>query len=136
MISVFQHTLVCVPTMVSIPNTITQQSQSHQSDSAFQLALASSSTNNFTSIRDSVKTAIAKPTIQQQQLQQNLNKMQGIVFANTIQLQQSQLQAKLQRQSSQPNTSNTLPLTTRTIQRTHKIQLAQAPPPNIVQGDK
>lgn len=133
---VFQHTLVCVPTMVSIPNTITQQSQSHQSDSAFQLALASSSTNNFTAIRDSVKTAIAKPTIQQQQLQQNLNKMQGIVFANTIQLQQPQLQAKLQRQSSQPNTSNTLPLTTRTIQRTHKIQLAQAPPPNIVQGDK
>lgn len=122
--------------MVSIPNTISQQTQSHQSDSAFQLSLASSSTNNFTAIRDGVKTTIAKPTIHQQQLQQNLNKMQGIVFANTIQLQQSQSHAKLQRQSSQPNISNTLPLTTRTIQRAHKIQLAQAPPPNIVQGEK
>lgn len=125
----FQHTLVCVPTMVSIQN--------QQSDSSFQHALASSSGNNFTAISDGVKTTIAKPTIQQHQLQQSINKMQGIVFANTIQLQQSQLQAKIQRQSSQPNTSNTHPLTARTIQRTHKLQLTQAPPPTIVQqGEK
>lgn len=138
--------------MVSIPSTtVTQQSsQSHQTDSTFQLALAStSSTNNFTAIRDGLKTTIAKPTtIQQHQLPSNLNKMPGIVFANTIQLQQSQqLHAKLQqRQSStttvatvaQPNTSNTHPtIATRTIQRAHKIQLTQAPPPAIVQqGDK
>lgn len=88
-------------------------------------------------LKDGIKTTIAKPTIQQQQLQQSINKMQGIVFTNKIQLQQSQLQAKLQRQSPQPNTSNTHPLTTRTIQRTHKIQLAQAPPPTIIhQGEK
>lgn len=131
-----QHTLVCVPTMMSIPNTISQHSQ-NQSDSSFQLALSSSgSSNNFTTIRDCVKTTIAKPIIQQQQLQQGLNKMQGIVFTNAIQLQQSQLQAKFQRQSIKPNTSTVHPLTARTIQRTHKIQLAQAPPPTIVQGEK
>lgn len=133
--------------MVTIPNTITQQSQSHQSDSStFQLALASTAqTNSFTAIRDGLKTTtttIAKPaTIQQQQLQQNLNKMQGIVFTNAIQLQQSQLQAaKLQRQSitaqQQPNTSKTIAttqsLTTRTIQRPHKIQIPQAPLPQVV----
>lgn len=129
--------------MVTIPNTITQQSQTHQSESTFQLALASTAqTNSFTAIRDGLKTTtttIAKPTtIQQQHLQQNLNKMQGIVFANTIQLQQSQLQAaKLQRQSTtqqQPNTSKTTTqsLTARTIQRAHKIQIPQAPPPQIV----
>lgn len=131
---IFQHTLVCVPTMVTIPNSIVQQSQSHQSNSTFPLALSSSSNSNFATLKDGIKTTIAKPTttIQQQQSQQNINKMQGIVF-NTIQLQQSQLQAKLQRQSSQTN-----PLTTRTIQqRTHTIQLAQAPPPAIVhQGEK
>lgn len=129
---IFQHTLVCVPTMVTIPNSIVQQSQSHQSNSTFPLALSSSSNSNFATLKDGIKTTIAKPTttIQQQQSQQNINKMQGIVF-NTIQLQQSQLQAKLQRQSSHP-------LTTRTIQqRTHTIQLAQAPPPAIVhQGEK
>lgn len=116
--------------------SIAQQSQSQQSESSFQLALAPSSGKNFTTIRDGTKTTIAKPIIQQQQLQPNINKMQGIVFTNAIQLQQSQLQAKLQRQSSQANTSNTNHLTGRTIQRTHKIQLTQAPPPNIVQGDK
>lgn len=127
--------------MVTIPNTITQQSQSHQSESTFQLALASTAqTNSFTAIRDGLKTTIAKPvTIQQQQLQQNFNKMQGIVFANAIQLQA----AKLQRQSTtqqqqQPNrskttaTTTTQPLAARTIQRAHKIQLPQAPPPQIV----
>lgn len=133
---VLQHTLVCVPTMVSIQNSIAQQSQTQQSDSSFQLALASSSAKNFSTIRESAKTIIAKPMIQKQQLHQNLNKMPGIVFANTIQLQQSQLQAKLQRQSSQVNTSNTHPLTTQTIQRMHKIQLTQATAPTIVQGDK
>lgn len=126
--------------MVSIPNTITPQPQIHQSDSSFQLALASSThstNNNFAAIRDNVKATIAKPTIQQQQLQQSLNKMQGIVFANSIQLQQAQQQAKLQRQSPQQNTSNTHPLATRTIQRAHKIQLTQAPPPPIIQqGEK
>lgn len=127
--------------MVTIPNTITQQSQSHQSESTFQLALASTAqTNSFTAIRDGLKTTIAKPvTIQQQQLQQNFNKMQGIVFANAIQLQA----AKLQRQSTtqqkqQPNrskttaTTTTQPLAARTIQRAHKIQLPQALPPQIV----
>lgn len=120
--------------MVSMPNSISQQTQSHQSDSTFQLALASSS-NNFTAIRDGTKVTIVKPTIQQQQLQQNLNKIQGIVFANTIELPQAQLQAKLQRQSTQTNASNTHPLTMRTIPR--KIQLTQAPPSTIVlQGEK
>lgn len=127
--------------MVSIPNTITQQPLIHQSDSSFQLALTSSTNstnNNFAAIRDNFKATIAKPTIQQQQLQPNLNKMQSIVFANAIQLQQAQQQAKLQRQSPQQNTSNTQhPLTTRTIQRAHKIQLNQAPPPPIIQqGEK
>lgn len=123
--------------MVSIPNTINQHSQ-NQTDSSFQLALSSSgNSSNFTTIRDGVKTTIAKPIIQQQPLQQSLNKMQGIVFTNAIQIQQSQLQAKLQRQSIKPNASIAHPLTTRTIQRTHKIQLAQAPPPTIVQqGEK
>lgn len=130
----FQHTLVCVPTMVTIPSSISQQPQSQQSNSAFPLALSASSNNNFATLKDAIKTTIAKPSIHQQQ---NINKMQGIVF-NTIQLQQPQIQAKLQRQSSQPNTSNTHTLTTRTIQqRTHKIQLAQAPPPTIIhQGEK
>lgn len=148
-ICVMQHTLVCVPTMVTIPNTITQQSQGHQSDSPFQLALAATGpANSFTAIRDGLKTTTttttlsAKPaTMQHQQLQQNLSKMQGIVFANAIQLQQSQLPAttavKLQRQSTapqqQPNTSKTTqPLAARTIQRAHKIQIPQAPPPQIV----
>lgn len=134
---IFQHTLVCVPTMVTIPNSIVQQSQSHQSNSTFPLALSSSSNNNFATLKDGIKTTIAKPTttaVQQQQLQQNINKVQGIVF-NTIQLQQSQLQAKLQRQSSQANISNVHPLTTRTIQqRTPKIQLA--PPAIVHQGEK
>lgn len=136
--------------MVTIPNTITQQSQGNQSEPAtFQLTLASTAqTNSFTAIRDGLKTTtatIAKPvTIQQQQLQQSLSKMQGIVFANTIQLQQPQLQAaKLQRQlttqqqqQQQQNTSKTTtttvapPLTARTIQR--KIQIPQAPPPQII----
>lgn len=65
--------------MVSMASSISQQTQSHQSDSTFQLALASSS-NNFTAIRDGTKVTIVKPTIQQQQLQQNLNKIQGIVL--------------------------------------------------------
>lgn len=136
-LSAVQHTLVCVPTMVTIPNTISTQ----QSESTFQLA-STGQTSSFTAIRDGLKTTtttITKPaTIQQQQLQQNLNKMQGIVFANTIQLQQTQLQAaaKLQRQSTiqqQANTSKTTQsLTARTIQRAHKIQIPQAPPPQVV----
>lgn len=109
---------------MSLANSISQQPQGHESDTSFQLALASSSTKNFATIKDGSKTTI-KPIIQQQQPQQNINKMQGVVFANTIQLQQPQVQAKLQRQSLQ-NTSNTRPLPTRTIQRTHKIQLNQA----------
>lgn len=120
-----------------IPNSIIHQTQSgQQSNSSFQLALASSGGNSFTTIRDGIKT-IAKPTTIQQQQVQAINKMQGIVFnCNTIPLQQTQLQAKLQRQSSQSNISNTINPLTRTIQRTHKIQLTQAPPPNIIQGDK
>lgn len=118
--------------MMSMANSIAQQSQGQQSDSSFQLALASSSGKNSAMIRDCGKKSIVEPTIQQQQLQQNMN----IVFTNTIQLQQSQLQAKLQRQSLAANTGNTNPSTARTIQRTHKIQLTQAPPPNIVQAEK
>lgn len=77
---------------------------------------------------------IAKPIIHQQQLHQNINKMQGIVYTNspsinTIQLQQAQLQTKLQRQSSIP--SNPHPLLSRTIQRAQKIHLTHTPPTSI-----
>lgn len=121
--------------MMSLSNSISQQPQGHESDRSFQLAVASSSTKNSVTIRDGSKPTI-KPIIQQQQQQQqNKNQMQGIVFANTIQLQQPQIQAKLQRQSLQ-DTSNTRSLTTRTIQRTHRIQLNQASTATIVQGEK
>lgn len=119
--------------MMSLSNAISQQQPGHESTTSFQLALASSSTKNFTAMKDGPKT-ITKPIIQQQQ--QNINKMQGIVFANMQQqLQQPQVPAKLQRQSLQ-NASNTRPLTTRPIQRTHKFQLNQASTATIIQGEK
>lgn len=161
--------LVCVPTVVSVSNAMTQ-AQNQQSDSVFHLTLASTGNNHIITQRDALKTTIAvsamrslvrkkyfcflsemkknkkimiflqqtptiaKPIIHQQQLHQNNNKMQGIVYTNspsinTIQLQQAQLQTKLQRQSSLP--SNPHPLLSRTIQRAQKIHLTHTPPTSI-----
>lgn len=135
-------TLVCVqtiPAIVSVPNSLTHQTQNKSSDSVFQLAFTAAGTSNsLTAQGNRIKTTIAKqPTIQQQQLQQ-IGKMQGIVYANpsinTIQLQQSQLQAaKILRQSTQPSTSNAHPLLNRAIQRAQKIQLSQLPAPVVTQ---
>lgn len=134
-------TLVCVqtiPAIVSVPNSLSHQTQNKSSDSVFQLAFTTAGSNNsLTAQGNRIKTTIAKqPTIQQQQLQQ-IGKMQGIVYANpsinTIQLQQSQLQAKILRQSTQPSTSNAHPLLNRAIQRAQKIQLAQLPSPVVTQ---
>lgn len=135
-------TLVCVqtiPTIVSVPNSLSHNQQNKSGDSVFQLAFTTAGTSNSLTVQGNrIKTTIAKqPTIQQQQLQQ-ISKMQGIVYANpsinTIHLQQSQLQARqILRQSTQPSTSNAHPLLNRAIQRAQKIQLAQLPSPVVTQ---
>lgn len=120
--------------MVSISNA--QQSQSQQSGSC-QPTLSSPRINSFATAREKLKATVSKPIFQQQQqqLQQNMNKMSGIVFTNAIQLQ-PQTQAKLSRPSSQTNTT-TNPTSTQTVQRTQKIQLTPANSATIVQpGDK
>lgn len=122
-------TLVCLPTVVSMPNSQIQQLQQQPEPQIRGFQIAREVILNPGTTLDAATNQITTQQNVITQPQRTIHKTQSIVYttnasANTIQAQPTQFPAKIQRQLLNPNATHQL--LNRAIQQAQKIQLTQA----------